>query len=93
MSYGSILSAISSLKNNRSQVNKHQRGNTELDGNGLKKVYSEFTDHKKMSPTEFLEFQKKLQLENKTRQRKEYLIFGSVMILVIVALAYLLFFS
>ncbi len=60
-----------------------------IENNG---AYSKFTDTKKMSPLEFKRFREKL-LEERKQSRKRFLIvFGSVMVLVLAALVYFLFY-
>ncbi len=90
MSLGFVNNAITSLKNNAKMLSGRKTLADRKTGSGS--AYSSFQDYKEMKGHEFAEFQKRM-FADKARERRRFRrIFWSVMIVVIAAAIYLLFF-
>lgn len=88
---GSAAAMIQSLRNNKKQLTKRD---SYFDKNieHSEGVYGKFVDNKRMSPKEFKAFQEKLRIEELSRQRKLYIIFGIFMFFITAIVFYLMFF-
>jgi len=84
---GSVAAMILSLKSNkRTRISMFEK-----DVDKYQKMYGQFTDHKKMSPQAFALFKKRLKLQEQARKHRLYLIFASVMFVVVGIGIYYLF--
>jgi len=85
---GSVLAMITSLKNNkRSRTSIFEKEILENKSN-----YSDFVDHKKMSPQELQKFRSALVAKRQKEQKKLLIIFTSIIVLVFAVVVYFLFF-
>lgn len=85
---GHIFSMIASLKHNK----RNRKNLFDKDVDEHNENYGKIIDYKKMSPEQFEAFKRKLRQKEIERQKRLTIVFGSVMIVIVAALVYLLFF-
>lgn len=85
---GHIFSMIASLKNNK----RNRKSLFEKDVIELNVHYGTIEDYKKLSSQEFEAFRKKLKENELNRQKRLWMVFGGIMIVIIITLSYFLFF-
>jgi len=85
---GHIFSMIASLKHNK----RNRKNLFDKDVDEHNENYGKIIDYKKMSPEQFEAFKQKLRQKEIERQKRLTIVFGSVMIVIVAALVYLLFF-
>ncbi|PHR12356.1 MAG: hypothetical protein COA40_08850 [Aequorivita sp.] len=88
---GSALAMAQTLRNNAKQLVKLDKY-FEKDITPSNSSYGKIIDYKKMSPEQFEAFKQKLRQKEIERQKRLTIVFGSVMIVIVAALVYLLFF-
>jgi hypothetical protein len=85
---GHIFSMIASLKHNK----RNRKNLFDKDVDEHNENYGKIIDYKKMSPEQFEAFKRKLRQKEVERQKRLTIVFGSVMVVIVAALVYLLFF-
>ncbi|KXO00001.1 hypothetical protein LS48_05850 [Aequorivita aquimaris] len=88
---GSALAMAQTLRNNAKQLAK-RNNYFEKDVPSKFGTSTKIVDYKKMSPAQFEAFKQKLRQKEIERQKRLTIVFGSVMVVIIAALVYLLFF-
>lgn len=88
---GSAAAMLQSLRNNAKQLAKRKKY-FEKEVPAALKEHIKFTDYKKMPPAEFEAFKKKLKENELNRQKRLFFVFGGIMIVIIGAISYFLFF-
>ncbi len=85
---GSAMSMIASLKHNkRTRTSRFDKNGTPLTESG----YGEFTDHKTISKEDLAKLRQKLIQEKKQTLKKQVLVFGSIMLVIIAVFWWLMF--
>ncbi|MAY23578.1 MAG: hypothetical protein CMC74_12420 [Flavobacteriaceae bacterium] len=88
---GSVAAMIASLKNNKRDrttlYDKDKKGK-----NASGSSYGAFVDHKKMSPEEFKAFQQKLKEKKKAETKRQLILFGVIVLVVVAFVSYFLYF-
>lgn len=88
---GSAAAMVQSIRNNAKQLTKQNRY-FEKDVASKYEASTKIIDYKKMSPAQFEAFKQRLKENELHRQKRLAIIFGSVMLIIIGGLVYLLFF-